>query len=104
MPLELRFASPELRATCERTDAAERLLDEAAARKLRSRLSDIRAASDIREVVLGRPAYLESGRVTFLLSSTHRLVVASAVTPIPRRSNKQIDWTKVNILEVVEIF
>jgi hypothetical protein len=104
MPLDLRFASPELRAICERRTAAERLLGEAAARKLRSRLSDIRAASDIREVVLGRPSCSQRGRVTFLLSTTHCLVVASAAMTIPRQSNKQIDWAKVNIFEVVEIY
>lgn len=103
MPLELRFASPELRATCERRTAAERLLGGAGARKLRSRLSDIRAASDIRDVDLGRPSYSQDGRVTFLLGGTHRLVLASAVTPIPCQSNKQIDWAQVNIFEVIEI-
>lgn len=104
MPLDLRFASPELRVVCERRTAAERLLGDAAARKLRSRLSDIRAASDIREVDLGRPSYSRRGRVIFMLSATHRLVVASAVTPIPRQSDKQVDWAQVNILEVVEIY
>jgi len=104
MPLELRFVSPELRATCERGTAAERLLGGAAARKLRSRLSDIRAASDIRDVDLGRPSYSQRGHVTFFLSGTHRLVVHPAVTPIPRHSNKQIDWSQVNIFEVIEIY
>jgi hypothetical protein len=104
MPLELRFASPELRAACERRTAAESLLGGAAARKLLSRLSDIRAASDIRDVGLGRPSYSQRGKVTFVLSGAHRLVVASAVTPIPRHSNKQIDWAQVNIFEVVEIY
>jgi hypothetical protein len=104
MPLDLRFASAELRAVCQRRTAAEPLLGEAAARKLRARLSDIRAASDIRQVVLGRPSFSQRGRVAFLLSNTHRLVVAAAVTPIPRLSNKQIDWAQVNILEVVEIY
>jgi hypothetical protein len=104
MSLDLRFASADLRAVCERRTAAERLLGEAAARKLRARLSDIRAASDIRQVVLGRPSFSQRGRVAFLLSTTHRLVVASAVTPIPRQSNKHIDWAQVNIFEVVEIY
>jgi hypothetical protein len=104
MPLELRFASPELRATCERRTAAERLLGETAARKLRARLADIRAAFDIRDVDLGRPSYSHRGRVTFFLSDTHRLVIASAVTPIPRQPDKQVDWAQVNIFEVVEIY
>ena len=104
MPLDLRFASAELRAICQRRTSAEHLLGEAAARKLRARLSDIRAASDIRQVVLGRPSFSQRGRVAFLLSTTHRLVVASAVTPIPRQSDKQVDWAQVNILEVVEIY
>ena len=104
MPLDLRFASAELRAVCERRTAAEHLLGAAAACKLRARLSDIQAASDIRQAVLGRPSFSQRGRVTFLLSTTHRLVVASAVTPIPRQSDKRVDWAQVNILEVVEIY
>lgn len=104
MPLDLRFASPELRAICERTTAAELLLGDLAARKLRARLSDIRAASDIRQITLGRPSISARGRVTFHLHSTHHLVVAAAVTPIPRLSNRQIDWAQVAVLEVVEIF
>ena len=103
MPLDLRFGSPDLRAICERATAAERLLGEAAARGLRARLSDIRAASDIRQVVLGRPSFSARGRVAFHLSATHRLVLAAAVTPIPRLPNKQVDWTQVTVLEVVEI-
>ena len=104
MPLDLRFASAELRAVCERRTAAERLLGDTGARKLHARLSDIRAASDIRQVVLGRPSFSQRGRVAFLLSGAHRLVVASAVTPLPRQSDKQIDWAQVKILEVVEIY
>lgn len=103
MPLDLRFASPELRAICERTTAAERLLGEVAARGLRARLSDIRAASDIRQVVLGRPSFSPRGRVAFNLSTTHRLVLAPTVTPMPRLPNKQVDWAQVTVLEVVEI-
>ncbi len=103
MPLDLRFASADLRAVCERRTAAEHLLGKVAARKLRARLSDIRAASDIRQVVLGRPSFSPRGRVAFLLSTTHRLVVAAAVTPIPRQSDKLVDWAQVDIFEVVEI-
>lgn len=103
MPLYLRFASAELRAVCERSTTAEHLLGKVAARKLRARLSDIRAASDIRQVVLGRPAFSERGRVTYFLSTVHHLVVAAAVTPIPRRADKHVDWARVNIVEVVEI-
>jgi hypothetical protein len=104
MPLDLRFGSPELRAICERTAAAERLLGDVAARSLRARLSDIRAASDVRQVVLGRPSFSHPGRVAFHLSTTHRLVLAAAVTPMPRLPNKQIDWAKVTVLEVIEIY
>ncbi len=106
MPLDLRFASAELRALCECRTAAEQLLGEAAARKLRARLSDILAASDIRQVVLGHPSLSQRGRVAFLLSTTRptrRLVVAVAVSPIPRQSNKQVDWAQISAFEVVEI-
>jgi len=102
MPLYLRFPSADLRAICECRAAAEQLLGKVAARKLRARLSDIRAASDIRQVVLGRPSFSLRGRVVFLLSADHRLVVA-ADAPIPRQPDKQIDWGQVNIFEVVEI-
>jgi hypothetical protein len=40
----------------------------------------------------------------FHLSTTHRLVLAAAVTPMPRLPNKQIDWAKVTVLEVIEIY
>ena len=104
MPIELRFASPELRAICECADTAKSLLGDVAAQKLRTRLSDVRAASNIRQVVLGRPEYSRRGRVTVCLSDTHRLVLAPADTRIPRQSDKLVDWARVNILEVVEIY
>ncbi len=104
MPLLLRFASADLRDICERRAAAEHLLGKAAARKLRARLSDIRAASDIRQVVLGRPSISARGRIAFSLSATQRLIVGPAVTPIPRQLDKHIDWARVDIIEVVEIY
>jgi toxin HigB-1 len=103
MPLDLRFASADLRDICERRATAERMLGVAPARKLRARIADIRAASDIRQVLLGRPTLSARGRVTFVLSPTHRLVLASAISPIPRGENREVDWCQVNIFEVVEI-
>jgi len=58
----------------------------------------------VRQVVLGRPSFSHPGRVAFHLSTTHRLVLAAAVTPMPRLPNKQIDWAKVIVLEVIEIY
>lgn len=102
MPLHLKFLSETLRDICERSAVAEESLGTAAARRLRARLADIRAASDIRHVVVGLPSIGSRGRITFHLSPTHHLVVAPAA-PIPRDQDKQIDWAAVDTLEIIEI-
>jgi proteic killer suppression protein len=103
MSLHLRFASPQLRDLCERRAAAEKLLGELAARKLRARLADLRAATDIRQVLLGRPMFGARGRITFTLSATRRLVLAPGVSPIPRLADKKVDWAQIDTFDVVEI-
>ena len=103
MPLLLRFSTDQLRKVCEQRAVAERLLGVAAAQQLRVRLSDILAVSNLRDATLGSPASAPEGRIVFSLSPSHRLVVAPGVVPIPRLANKQVDWSKVDTVEVVEI-
>lgn len=103
MPLHLRFASAKLRDICERRETADRLLGTSASRRLRSRLADIRAASDIRHVKVGRPKVQRNGRIAFHLSESHQLVVAPAGKPLPRHETKDIDWAAIDTFEIVEI-
>jgi len=103
MPLHLSFATSELREICESAKTAADLLGELAARLLRARLSDIRAASDIREVLVGRPKLGAHGRVVFSLTDPHQLILVAAVKPIPRDSRKHIDWSAIDAFQVLEI-
>jgi hypothetical protein len=103
MPLYVRFASAELREICERIEVAQPRLGPAAARRLRARLSDLRAATVITEIKVGRPKINRQGRVVFHLSDEHRIVLVPAVKPFPRDTRKEIDWSAIDLFEIVEI-
>lgn len=96
--MEITFIDDKLRQICEKSQLAQRKLGAPCARKLRSRLADLDAASSVKELSAGRPHPLKgdrAGHFALDLSGGKRLVFKPANDPIPRREDGNIDWTKV---------
>lgn len=99
--MEIRFKDKQLRELCEKVQAAKKKLGDIAARKLRTRLSDLEGATHVGDLVAGNPHPLKgnrAGQFALDLSGGWRLVFAPANDPIPRRGDMSIDWTAVTIV------
>jgi proteic killer suppression protein len=101
--LDIEFANKQLRELCERRASATRKFGDACARKLHSRLADLTAASNVMELVAGRPHALlgrRDGQYAVDLSGGFRLVFSAANDPLPRRADRSVDWSRVTIIRI----
>ncbi len=83
-----------------------RKLGAVCARKLRTRLADLRAATAVAELTAGRPHPLKGewdGRFALDLHGGDRLVFESADEPVPINENGSIAWERVARIQVVFI-
>src|SRR5437879_4792496 len=104
MPIELLFADQSIRDICERQSVADSKLGARAARRLRARLADLRAARSVAGVAAGWPKRADaSDHISFTLHPSHQLVLEPANEPIPRESNGEVMWLKVNRVRVVYV-
>jgi toxin HigB-1 len=96
--MEITFADKKLKKMCEQQAVAQKQLGLPCARKLQSRLADLQAASNVRELIAGRPHPLKGdrdGQFALDLQGGKRLVFEPADDPIPFGEDGEIDWTKV---------
>lgn len=103
MPLHITFLDDSLRQLCESRVAAERALGNQAARRLRSRLADLRAAGKISEVVTGRRIKPQSGRISFVLSQSHELVLEPAMKKNKTAQKVEADLDATDSFRVIEV-
>jgi proteic killer suppression protein len=104
--LELAFANRSLRTLCESRAQAERHLGRAVAQKLRRRLSDLRAATNVKDLIAGRPGEVGHGRlghVAVELTSDSRLVFCSNHVVLPVLATGDVDWEKVRRVKILSI-
>lgn len=99
--MEIQFKDKKLRELCEKQAVAVKKLGDICARKLRSRLADLTAASRVTELVAGNPHPLTGdrlGQFAVDLAGGWRLVFAPANDPVPRKDDASIDWFAVTIV------
>jgi hypothetical protein len=101
MPIELSFRDKSVREICECSSVAERVLGSQAARRLRARLSDIRAAQKISEVVAGSAKVAPRGHITFVLQRPHKLVLEPAMKT--KNKSGEIDWDAIDSFCVIQV-
>ena len=61
--MEITFSDSKLQKLCEQSAIAQKKLGKDCARKLRSRLADLDAASSVQDLVTGRPHPLKGDRL-----------------------------------------
>lgn len=99
--MDIRFKNGKLRMLCEKQAVAVQKMGAAAARQLRSRLSDLGAAQRVTDLVAGHPHPLKGdreGQFAVSLAGGWRLVFAPANDPLPRHADASIDWSAVTIV------
>ena len=104
--MEVAFANRNLHRICEDQREAKRQLGQASARKLRSRLADIVAASRLGDIPAGRPHPLRgsrAGQFAVSLSGADRLVFEANDEPVPTAHDGATDWKNVASIRIVFI-
>ena len=104
--MDVRFRNRKLRDLCETRIRAERRLGPDSARKLRSRLSDLEAATCVAELHAGRPHTLTGARkeqIALDLAGGMRMVLSPDQEPYPRHADGGVDWTRVTAIRIESI-
>lgn len=104
--MNIEFASPDCKELCESERQAVRELGRPCARKLFSRLADLKAAENVSELVAGYPHPLKgdrAGQFSVRLEGGKRLVFRPANEPLPLDENGSIDWKRVTRVCIVFI-
>jgi proteic killer suppression protein len=99
--LEIIFRDKKIRVLCEKQAVANKKLGRACARKLRTRLSDLEAASRVSDLTAGNPHPLKgerAGQFALDLAGGWRLVFSPALDPCPARTDGGVDWSRVTLV------
>jgi proteic killer suppression protein len=99
--LQINFKDKKVRELCEKRASAEKKLGAACARKLRTRLSELEAATKVTDLVAGNPHPLKhdrAGQFALDLAGGWRLVFAPDHDPCPTHVDGSIDWAQVTIV------
>jgi toxin HigB-1 len=102
--MEITFSDSKLQKLCEQQAIAQKKLGKDCARKLRSRLSDLEAATSVQDLVAGRPHPLKGdrlGQFALDLQGGKRLVFEPANDPIPYQEDGSIHWAQVTDVRIV---
>ncbi len=104
--MDIEFQNDEQRTLCEQQKVATKKLGKPCARKLRTRLADLSAAVNVRELAAGHPHPLKgtrSGQFAVDLQGGVRLVFEPVNDPVPHRDDGGIDWNQVTRVRIVFI-
>lgn len=104
--MDIEFSSPDLQSLCEQQRLMTKQLGDNCSRKLRTRLADLHAISNVAELSAGRPHPLKgdrAGQFAFDLHGGKRLVFESANNPIPLRVDNSVAWDLVTKVRIVFI-
>jgi toxin HigB-1 len=105
MPLQLSFLNEALKEICEQQRAGDFTLGSETARKLRARLADIQAATDMSDLPVGQPTEnpWRPERLAIMLSNASRLEVEVANRPVPKNRDGTVQWVKVTKIQIVAV-
>ena len=104
--MRLEYQDDSIRSCCLEQKIAVKILGSDAAKKLRTRLSDLKAASNVSELVVGRPhPYKGIGerRFSLDLAGGKRLLFIPTTYPPPAKDDGGIDWRLVKEITIVFI-
>ena len=101
--MKILYANKKLQSLCENRKQAEKKHGADCAKKLRTRLADLEAASRVTDLVAGNPHPLtgdRAGHFALNLAGGFRLVFSAANNPVPINQDGGIDWQSVTIVSI----
>lgn len=104
--MQLEYLDDNIRLCCLEPKKAVKALGTDAAKKLRTRLSDLKAASSVSELVAGRPHPYKGTnerRFSLDLAGGKRLLFIPTANPPPVKNDGGIDWRLVKEITIVFI-
>jgi proteic killer suppression protein len=104
--MEVSFYNQHIEDLCCKPKVAIKKLGAPSAKALEKRLAQLFAAQNVLELVAGRPHPLKGNRLGEYALDLHagdRMVMISAVSPVPMLPNGGIDWRSVTHVQVIEI-
>jgi proteic killer suppression protein len=104
--VEIDFKDKKLKDLCDPQGSAQRRLGADMARKLKTRIADLRAALSVNELLAGRPHPLtgkRTGQFALDLVQPQRLVFEPDHDPVPQTEDGGIDWSQVTRVIIVWI-
>lgn len=100
------FATRELKEICENEKTMRRKFGTLCADKLKTRLIDLISATNVGELIAGRPHPLKGKRLEQFSLSLHggtKLIFKCADDPIPRTCDNAVDWNAVKSVCILSI-
>jgi hypothetical protein len=104
--LEISFENKEIRAFCEYDEETKAHFGNEVALYLRIRLADLRAASNIFDVLLGNPERLDHGKsfdYKVDLCDGYQLIFTANHITKPLLTNGDLDWSQVRRIKILKI-
>lgn len=106
MALEIAFHEKSHRQLCENEAIAERKLGTRVAGTLKRRLADLRAATNVKDIVVGNLRLLGRGhqqQIALELGDGYCLTFCSNHKSPPLLASGEIDWTQVSRIKILRI-
>jgi hypothetical protein len=104
--LELAFANKSLRRLCESEANAKRDLGIRIALKLKRRLADLRAATCVKDLIVGLPQELQSAHrrhIAVALGDGVQVVLCANHNTLPVLESGGVDWGRVSRIKILRI-
>ncbi len=104
--MDLAFISEDLRNTCEKDAVARRELGDEVARVLRGRIADLRAATSVRDLVVGKPR-CEMGmtKPTIIVDLAKGYELSFCANHVKSRLSEagEIDWSLITRIKILSV-
>ena len=104
--MQITYASKTIQRLCEEDKHQRKQLGEKRAKRLKARLSELRAVENVSQLRLGRPHALtadRAGQYSVDLDGPMRLLFESTDQPPPTLPAGGINWQQVNSVRLLEI-
>ena len=104
--MQITYASKKIQRLCEQDKHQRKELGEKRAKRLKTRLNELRAVENVSQLQLGRPHALtedRAGQYSVDLDGPMRLLFEPTDQPPPTLPSGGIDWQQVSSVRLLEI-
>ena len=104
--MRITYASKKIQRLCEQEKHQRKELGEKRAKRLKTRLNELRAVENVSQLQLGRPHALtedRAGQYSVDLDGPMRLLFEPTDQPPPTLPSGGIDWQQVSSVRLLEI-